>query len=119
MEITARSWCSVIQIIDFNKTNDLWYIFNVLKSDPARFVTLITTVGISVPMYNNLDASTISGFIKKLTFSRLIRLYVNSYDKRLLSDNVNDRVFIDRNGDRLLIKQPNGLYQFSPKGIQE
>jgi hypothetical protein len=32
---------------------------------------------------------------------------------------MNDRVFLDRNGDRLLIKQPNGLFQFSERGMQE
>jgi hypothetical protein len=53
MEISARSWCSGLQIIDFNKANDLWHIFNVLKNDPVRFVTIITTAGISVPLYSN------------------------------------------------------------------
>lgn len=44
---------------------------------------------------------------------------MSSFDNSLLSNKMNDRVFLDRNGDRLLIKQPNGLFQFSERGMQE
>ena len=119
VQISVRSWCGGLQVLDYNKAKDLWYIFNVLTNDPARFVTLITTAGISVPLYSILDPNSILGFVWKLTFARLLRLYASSFDKSLLSHKWNDRLFLDRNGDRLLIKQPNGLFEFSPKGIQE
>lgn len=115
-----KGWCSSHQVIDFHKANDLWFIFDILKNNPERFLTLITAAGISIPLYNgNLDLATINVFIRKLTFSRLIGLYAASFDKRLLANSMNDKVFVDQGGNRLLIKQQNGLVRISERGLQE